>query len=73
MRCDDVRRIDLGTFVRPSEETGTGQPRVEAVYGYLLRSSAGLLLDTGLGEADFFVRRLLCGPALPRNMAQHYG
>jgi len=53
MRCDDVRRIDLGTFVRPPEETGTGQPRVEAVYGYLLRSSAGLLLlDTGLGEAD---------------------
>jgi N-acyl homoserine lactone hydrolase len=53
MRCDDVRRIDLGTFVRPSEETGTGQPRVEAVYGYLFRSSAGLLLlDTGLGDAD---------------------
>jgi N-acyl homoserine lactone hydrolase len=53
MRCDDVRRIDLGTFVRPAEETGTGQPRVEAVYGYLFRSSAGLLLlDTGLGEAD---------------------
>lgn len=53
MRIDDVRRIDLGTFVRPAEETGTGQPRVEAVYGYVVRAPGGvLLLDTGLGEAD---------------------
>jgi N-acyl homoserine lactone hydrolase len=53
MRVDDVRRLDLGTFVRPPEETGTGQPRVEAVYGYLAPTSAGLLiLDTGLGHAD---------------------
>ena len=53
MRIDDVRRLDLGTFVRPAEETGTGQPRVEAVYGYLVRTPAGvLILDTGLGETD---------------------
>jgi N-acyl homoserine lactone hydrolase len=53
MRIDDVRRVDLGTFVRPAEETGTGQPRVEAVYGYLVRTPSALLLfDTGLGAAD---------------------
>ena len=53
MRIDDVRRLDLGTFVRPAEETGTGQPRVEAVYAYLVRTRAGvLLMDTGLGAAD---------------------
>src|SRR6478736_3067320 len=53
MRIDDVRRLDLGTFVRPAEETGTGEPRVEAVYAYAVRTPAGvLLLDTGLGEAD---------------------
>jgi glyoxylase-like metal-dependent hydrolase (beta-lactamase superfamily II) len=52
MRIEDVRRIDLGTFVRPAEETG-GEPRVEAVYGYLVRHDHGLvLLDTGLGEGD---------------------
>jgi N-acyl homoserine lactone hydrolase len=53
VRIDDVRRLDLGTFVRPPEETGTGEPRVEAVYGYVVRTPAGvLLLDTGLGVAD---------------------
>ncbi|WP_109510347.1 MBL fold metallo-hydrolase [Nocardioides speluncae] len=53
MRVDDVARLDLGTFVRPAEETGTGSPRVEAVFGYVARTPAGvLLLDTGLGEAD---------------------
>ena len=53
MRIDDVRRVDLGTFVRPAEETGTGHPRVEAVYGYVVRTGAGLLLlDTGLGVGD---------------------
>lgn len=50
---DDVTRIDLGTFVRPPEETGTGRPRIEPVLGYLARTPAGLLLlDTGLGAAD---------------------
>lgn len=53
MRVNDVVRLDFGTFVRPAEETGTGQPRIEAVYGYLLRTPAGLMLmDTGLGLAD---------------------
>ena len=48
-----VRRIDLGYFVRPAEETGTGKPRVEGVLGYVIQHSAGLLLfDTGLGEGD---------------------
>lgn len=52
MRVDEVRRLSLGTFVRPAEETGTGQPRVETVLGYVARTPAGvLLLDTGLGEA----------------------
>ena len=52
MRIDDVRRITLGTFVRPAEETG-GAPRVEAVYGYLVRHDHGLvLLDTGIGAGD---------------------
>ena len=53
MKVDDVRRLDLGTFVRPAAETGTGQPRVEAVYGYAIPHPSGLVvLDTGLGEAD---------------------
>lgn len=53
MRIGDVTRLLLGTFVRPAEETGTGHPRLEAVYGYLIRHDRGLvLLDTGLGEAD---------------------
>jgi N-acyl homoserine lactone hydrolase len=52
MHADDVRRLDLGTFVRPAAETETGRPRVEAVYGYVVRTPAGvLLLDTGLGDA----------------------
>lgn len=52
MLVDDVRRLPLGSFVRPAEETGTGRPRVEAVLGYVARTPAGvLLLDTGLGEA----------------------
>lgn len=53
MRIGDVRRILLGTFVRPAEETGTGHPRVEAVYGYVVEHPSGvLLLDTGLGAGD---------------------
>jgi N-acyl homoserine lactone hydrolase len=53
VRIDDVRRIDLGAFVRPAEETGTGEPRIEAVFGYVVRTPSGvLLLDTGLGVVD---------------------
>lgn len=52
MRIEDVRRVPLGTFVRPPEETG-GAPRVEAVYGYLVHHEHGLvLLDTGIGTGD---------------------
>lgn len=44
--------MELGTFVRPAEETGTGRERVEHVLGYVVRSPAGLvLLDTGMGDA----------------------
>jgi len=53
MNVDDIARLFLGTFVRPAEETGTGRPRVEAVYGYLVRHDDGMvLLDTGMGEGD---------------------
>jgi N-acyl homoserine lactone hydrolase len=50
---EDVVRVDFGTFVRPAEETGTGEPRVEHVLGYLVRTPiGGLLVDTGIGMAD---------------------
>ena len=71
MRIDDVMRLDLGTFVRPGEETSTGAPRVEAVLAYVVRTTAGvLLLDTGLGdagpevEAHYRPRRTSLGTAL---------
>lgn len=53
MNTDDVRRIFLGSFVRPAEETGTGSPTIEAVYGYAVPHAGGLLLlDTGIGAVD---------------------
>ncbi len=59
MRIDEVRRLDLGTFVRPTEETGTGEPRVEAVYGYAVPTATNrphhnelIILDTGMGEGE---------------------
>ncbi|MEV4754946.1 N-acyl homoserine lactonase family protein [Micromonospora sp. NPDC049559] len=49
----EIRRLDLGYFVRPASETGGEHPRVEPVYGYLVRRDEGLLLfDTGIGAAD---------------------
>jgi N-acyl homoserine lactone hydrolase len=46
-----VRRVDLGYFVRPAEETGTGAPRVEPCLGYVVDHPAGrLLFDTGMGS-----------------------
>lgn len=49
----EVRRLDLGYFVRPASEVPEGRPRVEPVLGYLLRRDEGLLLfDTGLGAAN---------------------
>jgi len=48
-----VRRVRLGRFVRPAAETGTGEPLVEDVLGYVVRHERGLLLfDTGIGAAD---------------------
>jgi N-acyl homoserine lactone hydrolase len=45
-----VRRVDFGYFVRPAQETGTGQPRVEPCLGYLVGHPDGMvLLDTGMG------------------------
>lgn len=50
-RIDDVHRLDLGYFVRPAAETG--QPRVEAVYGYLVtHPELTVVFDTGIGAAD---------------------
>ena len=52
MQVDDVRRLLLGTFVRPPEENG-GAPKVLAVYAYAVPHASGLvLLDTGIGAAD---------------------
>ena len=52
MLVGGVRRLPLGTFTRPPEETG-GRARVEGVYGYLVRHERGLvLLDTGMGRGD---------------------
>jgi glyoxylase-like metal-dependent hydrolase (beta-lactamase superfamily II) len=46
-----VRRIDFGYFVRPAEETGTGEPRVEPCLGYVVAHAQGMLLfDTGMGS-----------------------
>jgi len=48
-----IRRLDLGYFVRPADEAGGRQPRVEPVLGYLVdRPEGTLVFDTGLGEAD---------------------
>lgn len=45
-----IVRLDYGYFVRPAEETGTGQARVEPVLGYAVMHSQGtMLLDTGMG------------------------
>jgi N-acyl homoserine lactone hydrolase len=46
-----VRRVDLGYFVRPSGETGTGSSRAEPCLGYLVDHPGGLLLlDSGMGR-----------------------
>lgn len=48
-----VRRVDFGYFVRPAQETGTGQPRVEVLLGYAVLHPDGVLVfDTGMGEGD---------------------
>ena len=48
-----IRRLDLGYFVRPASETGSPEPRVEPVLGYLVRHGWRVLLfDTGIGAVD---------------------
>jgi N-acyl homoserine lactone hydrolase len=65
-----VRRIDFGYFVRPAEETGTGEPRVEPCLGYLVDHPDGVLLfDTGMGrhpqvDAHYRPSRIPLGVAL---------
>lgn len=65
-----VRRVDLGYFVRPAEETGTGTTRVEPCLGYLIDHPGGLLLlDTGMGshpevDAHYQPKRYPLGAAL---------
>src|SRR4051812_38715308 len=46
-----IVRLDYGYFVRPAEETGIGQARVEPVLGYAVLHARGtLLFDTGMGQ-----------------------
>jgi glyoxylase-like metal-dependent hydrolase (beta-lactamase superfamily II) len=53
MQASDIRRVDFGHFIRPASETGTGNPRVESLLGYLIDHPGGLVLfDTGLGISD---------------------
>jgi N-acyl homoserine lactone hydrolase len=65
-----VRRVDFGYFVRPGEETPTGQARVEPCLGYLVTHPGGVLLvDTGMGahpdvDAHYRPRRRPLGAAL---------
>ncbi len=48
-----VRRLDLGYFVRPAVETGTGAPRIEPVHGYVVsHPTTTILFDTGMGAVD---------------------
>jgi N-acyl homoserine lactone hydrolase len=49
----DVRRVDLGFFVRPATETGTGAARVEPALSYLVtHPEVTILFDTGMGAVD---------------------
>jgi N-acyl homoserine lactone hydrolase len=53
LTSDDVRRVDLGYFIRPASDTGTGAPQVCPVLGYVVDHPDGLLLfDTGIGRVD---------------------
>jgi N-acyl homoserine lactone hydrolase len=55
-----VRRVDFGYFVRPAQETGTGDLRVEPCLGYVVGHPQGMILfDTGMGshpEVDAYYR-----------------
>ena len=53
IRLGDIRRLCLGTFIRPGSETATGRDRAEVALGYLIRHPGGLVLfDTGIGQVD---------------------
>ncbi len=53
MRAAVIRRIRFGTIIRPADETTDGRSRVEALDGFLIPMSDGLLLfDTGIGAGD---------------------
>lgn len=53
MRASEVRRTRFGTIIRPADETTEGRSRVEALDGFLIPMSDGLLLfDTGIGAGD---------------------
>ncbi|WP_433297134.1 MBL fold metallo-hydrolase [Actinoplanes sp. CA-030573] len=66
----DVRRVELGYFVRPAVEAGTGVGRVEPVLGYLIDHPGGrVLVDTGMGshpevDAHYRPRRVPLAAAL---------
>jgi N-acyl homoserine lactone hydrolase len=46
-----VRRVDFGYFVRPAEETESGQARVEPCLGYVIvHPDAVVVVDTGMGS-----------------------
>jgi N-acyl homoserine lactone hydrolase len=50
MSSPSVHRVDFGYFIRPADETGTGVPRVEPCFGYVIDHPDGILLvDTGMG------------------------
>ena len=65
-----VRRIDYGYFVRPADETGSGQARVEPCLGYVIsHPDALIVVDTGMGshpevDAHYRPRRLPLDEAL---------
>ncbi|MGK5678821.1 N-acyl homoserine lactonase family protein [Actinoplanes sp. URMC 104] len=69
----DVRRVDFGYLVRPAEETGTGEARVEPVFGYLIEhpEAGRILVDTGMGgdaevDAWYRPRRVALAAALQK-------
>jgi N-acyl homoserine lactone hydrolase len=70
MASTAVARVDFGYFVRPSDETHTGLPRVEPCLGYVVRQrDAILLFDTGMGrrpdvDAHYRPRRIALQDAL---------
>jgi N-acyl homoserine lactone hydrolase len=55
-----VQRVDYGYFVRPAEQTGTGQARVDPCLGYVVESTGRtLVFDTGMGvhpDVDAYYR-----------------